>query len=381
MGSDRAPLPSRMLLAAGGTGGHIYPAIALAEALQAMSPATEIRYSCGNRPGELNIYQSRGIEPIVLPVSGHRRGLGNQLKFAAEMFGAYRTATAAFRDFRPEIAVGFGSYASAPALFAAQRAGARIVLHEQNAAPGLANRLFARRADLILTGIPVEPGRFPESKTKLVGNPVRRELLAPIDTKLARRHLGLPEIGRLCLCFGGSLGAARVNALVADALAKLPADSPWHFLWAAGPTQIERVRQRIAELPHVATRITLVPYLERMDWAYAAADLVIARAGAITLAEITALGKPSILIPLPTSAGGHQLSNARVLEQKGAAQVIEEGDLDSVEKISTALSKFGSDCDKLMAMAEAARTLGAPDAAQAMAQAIGQLWSEKPAKY
>jgi UDP-N-acetylglucosamine--N-acetylmuramyl-(pentapeptide) pyrophosphoryl-undecaprenol N-acetylglucosamine transferase len=371
--------PQRILLAAGGTGGHIYPAIALAEAVLELSPSTQIRYSCGSRPGELQIYRSRGIEPIALPLSGHRRGLVNQARFASELFRAYFAAAKAVREFLPDLAVGFGSYASVPALLAARRRGARIVIHEQNAQPGLANRLFARRADLVLTGIPTVEGAFPPEKTRLTGNPIRKELLAEIDPKLARRELGLPEAGSVCLCFGGSLGASRVNAAVFATIEKLPPDSPWHFLWATGPMDHNRIKERLSG-GSVATRATIVPYLNRMDLAYAAADLVIARAGAITLAEITALGKPALLIPLPTAAGGHQLSNARVLEQNGAAIVIEEGDASSVEKISTALSNFRDDCDKLRAMSEAARRLGLPHAARTMAEAIGQLWSPKPAK-
>lgn len=379
--SLRDPIfPPSVLLAAGGTGGHIYPAIALAEAIGEMSPKTQIRYVCGNRPSEIEIYRTRGIGPIVLPISGHRRGLGHQSRFLLEMVRAYRTVSAAIRELDIDLAVGFGSYASVPALMAASRAGARVVLHEQNAAPGLANRLLARRADLVLTGIPTLPGAFPPAKVERVGNPVRRELLAEIPPKLARRELGLPESGRVCLCFGGSLGAARLNAILEAAIEKTDSER-WHFLWASGPAHFEALQATLRRNPALAERAKLLPYIERMDVAYAAADLVICRAGAITLAELTALGKPSILVPLPTAAGGHQLANARVLESAGAAMVVEEGDSSSVEKIFTALSKFATECDTLAEMAEAARKLGFPQAARRMAQAIGQLWAEKPAKH
>lgn len=360
-------------MAAGGTGGHIYPAIALGQALRDRDPAIQIHYCCGNRPGELEIYRAAGIDPVVLPLSGNRPGIANRLRFASEVWAAYRTASAEVRSFRPQVAVGFGSYVSVPALVAARRSGAVTVIHEQNATPGLANRWLSRRAALILTGIPVAPGVFPEAKTRLTGNPIRKELLAPIDAKLAKRALGLSEAEPVCLCFGGSLGAARVNRMLLAAIQEVAPATRWQFLWAAGPANFEVIRKEIQAKPEIAARVTLMAYLERMDYAYAAADLVVCRAGAITLAELTALGKPSILIPLPTAAAGHQRSNAEVLAAAGAALVIDENEPGGVEKMSTALMKLGQSCDMLLGMSQAARRLGSPDAARKMVEAIAQL--------
>jgi UDP-N-acetylglucosamine--N-acetylmuramyl-(pentapeptide) pyrophosphoryl-undecaprenol N-acetylglucosamine transferase len=261
-------------------------------------------------------------------------------------------------------------------LVAARRLGAATAIHEQNALPGRANRWLARRADLILTGLETPPGAFPPERTRLVGNPVRAELLAPLDRRAARLKLGLPLEGPVCLCFGGSLGAAAINRLMLSILRSSSTASstpPWHFLWAAGPTHLESVRAELAAGPKLAAVATVVGYLNDMASAYAAADLVIARAGALTLAELAALGKPSILIPLPTSAGGHQLGNARCMAEAGATILVEESDPSAAEKIATSLAQLGADWGKLSAMGKAASGLGKPDAARAMAEALAAL--------
>lgn len=368
--------PLRVLLAAGGTGGHIYPALALADALREASPGCEILFVCGDRPGELAIYRGRGIEPRALPLSGRRRGVANTIRFAREFGASMLLARRIAREFRPRVAVGFGNYLSAPALWAARRAGARLAIHEQNAHPGVANRWLARACDLVLTGAPVPAGRFPAERTRLVGNPVRRDLLVPAgadERAAARRAFGLPESGPALLCFGGSLGAAGVNRMLSRALPEFAAARPeWSFVWASGPTQFEALRPEAEALAAgpLAGRLAFLPYLNDMRAAYLACDLAVTRAGALTLAELTALGKPAVLVPLPTSAGDHQRANARGLAEAGAAAVVEETAPDATARLVRALVELADDPGRLAVMAESARALGRPDAAERMAEAV-----------
>lgn len=379
----------KILLAAGGTGGHIYPALALGEAIRATQPNAEIRYVCGSRPGEIAIYKSAGIDPIILSLSGRRRGITNMIQFARELIASTLQARREVRAFRPAIAVGFGNYISVPVLWAARGIGAKTAIHEQNAYPGAANRWLARGANLVLTGIETPPGVFPADRTRLVGNPVRADLLKPHDRAAARRELGLPTDAPICLWFGGSLGAQNVNRLLMETLQRIfpnpvappnaicesdaassDASSQWHFLWGAGRQLHDECRRWLDQHPALAARVTLKAYLDRMDLAYAAADLVVARAGALTLAELTALGKPSILIPLPHSAGDHQRGNARTLERAGAGRVVEEADAQAAEKLANSIKEFGAANDTLSVMSRNALALGRPHAAKEMAEAV-----------
>ncbi len=391
--SESPRLPRNILLAAGGTGGHVYPALALGRALVEADPEIEISYCCGNRPVELNIYESAGVAPIVLPMSGRRSGHVNLIKFATEFRIASREARSFLARLKPDLTIGFGGYLSVPVLRAARRIGSATAIHEQNARPGLANRFLVGKAELVMTGVEHMTDYssaalpWPDDRTVYTGNPVRSELLGEIDPARARKELGLPADGRVCLCFGGSLGAARINAMLTELLTGEAGANPskpeggeswgplsdWRFLWAAGPADHPRVVADFEGSAGIPKGVIIVPFLDRMDLAYAAADVVLARAGALTLAEITALGKPAILVPLPRSAGGHQLANARALEDRKAAIVIEEKDPKAVKKIRNALGTLARDYDKLGRMARAAREAGKRDAASQMVRAIRSL--------
>lgn len=365
-------------LAAGGTGGHIYPALALGRALLEQSPEYKLTYFCGSRPGELKIYKSSGIEPVVLPIAGRGRGVAGISKFLANLISAYRTVGRGNRP-APIIAIGFGGYPSVPVLLQARRRGAITAIHEQNAWPGfanrfLANRFLARSASKIFLGAEVREGFFPATRTQLVGNPVRASIFERRDSVDARRELGLPEGGRICLCFGGSLGARGINRMVQNLLTDENLGDDWHFLWAAGPDLYEPVKAWLeSRASAFARRVTLRPYLDQMDLAYAAADVAICRAGALTLAELAAVGLPSALVPLPSAANDHQRSNARRMEEAGASIVVEEADEEGPQKIQRWLKQIEEDSGKLASLSEAARKLVHPNAAQDMAIEIQKL--------
>jgi len=364
----------RILLAAGGTGGHIYPAVALAEALVALAPGVQIQFCCGNRPAEWQIYRRLGIQPWILPVTYHRRGLAARGRFLRQMLGAWAESRRLLRHSPVQVAVGFGSYVSVPPLLNARLGGARLVLHEQNLYPGLANRILAPFARAIATAGPLTRPVFPAARTHEVGNPIRAEILRPVSREEARAFFRLKPDRLVCLCMGGSQGARGINRLVLETLQRnLDTDSPasrWQFLWSTGMANFEAVSQTLKQMGVDPSEHGINPYLDEMALAYAASDLVLTRAGALSIAELTARGLPAVLVPLPTAAGGHQAINARRLVQAGAAEVLEEADPRAAETLEKLLSHWVRNPQALARVGEASKAQGRPDAARDLAQLV-----------
>jgi UDP-N-acetylglucosamine--N-acetylmuramyl-(pentapeptide) pyrophosphoryl-undecaprenol N-acetylglucosamine transferase len=377
-----APTAGRVLLAAGGTGGHVYPAVALAEALGQLAPEVEVRFCCGARPAELQLYRRLGIEPWILPVSHNRPGLRERMRFVGQMIASLRSARALAREWPADVAVGFGSYVSVPSLLAARMAGARLILHEQNASRmGVANRLLRPLARWVALADAPSGRRLHPDRERVVGNPVRQEMLVEHDRLEARRHFRLGPDRLACLCLGGSQGAVGLNRILLELVVRLSREEGpagrWQLLWSTGTAHFKEMADAMAKHGIDAEEHALTPYIERMGMAYAAADLVVARAGALTLAELTALGKPAVLIPLPTSKGGHQLGNARRLAESGAAVVLPQNDPSAAEKLAGWLGRWAADPTELAAMAEASRRAGRPGAARALAELTLEALAER----
>ena len=369
-----APSTACILLAAGGTGGHIYPAVALAEALREEAPEVAICFCCGNRPSERQLYKRLGIDPWVLPVSHHRSGFANRLRFVRQMHAAFWRARGLIRKQPVRIAVGFGGYPSVPPLLAARLSGASLAIHEQNVRPGAANRLLAPLTRLVATGLPTPEGALPADKTKLVGNPVRTSILRRMDRREARAFFRLEGDRPVCLCFGGSQGALGVNRLVLSMLGRAQTEggsaARWRLLWSTGPTHYNEVVRALTEMGVDPAEHTINPYIDEIATAYSAADLVVARAGALTLAEIGTVGVPAVLVPLPIATGGHQAINARRLAQDGAAEIVEEADPRAAERLESLLGKWATAPELLERMADAARAQGRPHAARDLARLV-----------
>ena len=365
---------TRVLLAAGGTGGHITPAVALAEALAELAPDLQIQFCCGNRPTEVQLYRRLGLDPWILPVPYNRRGLANRARFVGNMLAAWRRARRLLRESPVQVAVGFGSYVSVAPLLAARAGGARLVLHEQNARPGMANRILAPFARALATASPLSQRLPLAPPARVVGNPIRKEIIRGADRAEARAFFRLRPARPVCLCLGGSQGAAGINQIALELLQRLrESEGPaarWQLLWSTGPAHFERVWQALQSIGMDPAEHMVSPFIDRMALAYAAADLVLARAGALTLAELTALGRPAVLVPLPTAAGGHQAVNARRLARAGAAEIIEEADPRAAEKLEALLEKWAAEPETLESMAQAARQQGRPEAARDLAQLV-----------
>lgn len=341
----------RVILAGGGTGGHLFPGLAVAREFQRRDAMTQILF-VGTKQGiEARVLPRQGFKLELLPVRGLKgRGMRGALEALYGIPVSLLRSLAVIREFRPHVILGLGGYASGPLVLAGKLKGIRCAIMEQNLRPGLTNKLLARLVDRVLTAYPESAAYFPGSRVVETGNPVRWRKL-PEAEKSERFTL---------LVTGGSLGAHRINIAVVDALKKLTdLESQLRIIHQTGQADFTLVQSAYAALPFAAE---IVPFIEMMDEAYAAADLVLCRAGAMTVAELTAFGKAAIVVPFPYAIYDHQRLNAEALERHGAAEMILDQNLDG-ETLARRIRQLLEDRPRIARLAAAARTLGRPEAA------------------
>lgn len=360
----RAP---RILFAGGGTGGHVYPAIAIADAVRALEPEAAIAFAGTQDHLEWVAVPRAGYAIHPITISGfHRKQLLRNVSFPLKLAQGLYQSWRLVDDFDADVAVGTGGYVAGPVLLAASLRGRPVVVQEQNAYAGMTNKLLAKRATHIHIAFPEAKAWFPAEKCRLSGNPTRAELLG-VDRAAARAAFDVPEGASLLLVFGGSLGSLALNTAMEKHLAALLADETVYAIWQTGKLYYERIQGRVQAHP----RLRLLQYIDRMDLAYAAADLVLCRAGAITCSELMVTGTPAILVPSPNVAEDHQTKNAQSMETAGAAVLVPETNLD--ETLTTTLPALLNDADRRRQMAEAARAIAKPDAAEHIARDVLRL--------
>ena len=366
------------MIAAGGTAGHVYPGLALADAIRRLDPATAIAFVGTPRGIEGDAVPSAGFPLHTIAVVPWARTLGARRYLApASLARATGKARGLLRRLRPQAVVGMGGYASLPVVIAARSRGVPTLLHEQNSIPGLANVVGARFAHRIALTFEEARTRFPRTaETRVVGNPIR-EAVRTLD-RAARRDeaiagFDLDASRRTILVMGGSLGAARLNDAVAGLAARWRDRSDLQLLVAAGKQHGEPLRGRLAEAAAgAALRVRVLDYIDRVEDAYAAADLAVCRAGAATVAELSAVGLPSILVPYPYARAHHQEHNARALERAGGARVVLDAQADA-PVLGGEIESLLADDAALLRMGEAAQRFGRPDAADALAGWVFEL--------
>lgn len=353
----------RIVITGGGTGGHVFPGLAVAAALAARRPEAEVLF----------VGSASAMEAKVIPRLGHRfRGLrasrvsGVSLRGRAETLlrlpGTVREAAAILREFSAEVVLGVGGYASVSTVLAAAWLGVPRVLHEQNAYPGLANRCLGRLASAVAVSFPGSVGFFPSGRVTVTGNPIRPEI-CPGDPQAARARLQLSADRFTVLVFGGSQGAHRVNLGVMESLAELaPERERLQFIHATGEKDRDEV-QRAYVAAGVAARVEA--FYDDMATAYQAADFVISRSGAGTVFEMAALGLPSLLIPYPYAANDHQRLNAEAMVEAGAAWLVPDRFCDGPRVAATLRTALERPA-QLAAMRARARALAKPAAAEAI---------------
>ena len=354
----------RVALAGGGTGGHLYPALAIAEAVAEQRPDVGFLFFGTSGKIEARVVPQRGFPFTPIWISGFHRSLrpANFL-FPVKVIVSLWQSWTTLRRFRPHVVVGTGGYVCGPVLFVASAMGIPTVIHESNSYPGVTTRMLASRVNRVL--ISFDDTRRWLRRTDpvaLVGTPVRKGL-GTAQRDDACRAFGLDPGRRVVMILGGSLGAASINRAIARHATTLR-DAGIQLLWQTGRTEeAAYVREfGAAGVGHV------VGFIDDMNAAYAASDLVVCRAGASTLAELTAIGMASVLVPYPHAAADHQTQNARSLESAGAAEVVVDQNV--MDHLVPTVLRIAQDTDTRRRMAAAARTLGRPDAAGEIAHII-----------
>lgn len=372
----------RVLMAGGGTAGHINPALAIAAEIRRREPDSEILFVGVEGRMETRLVPAAGYPIRTMDVRGFRRSLSPAAVW--ENIGAAWKAAAAgplcrriLREFHPDVAVGTGGYVCGPVLRQAERMGIPVVLHESNALPGVTTKMLAKRAAVTLVADTSALNRLPEGcRAEVTGNPLREGFFT-LEKAASRRELGLDE-RPVVLSYGGSLGAARINEAMTGVLQRSYKEGRLQHIHATGKAGFSAMSEALSALgvPLSGGGITVREYIDDMPRCMAAADLVICRCGAMTMSELPAAGKPAILIPSPYVAENHQHYNAMALVDKGAARCLEEKDL-TADSLWELISELTASPDTLRKMGEQAKTAAVFDASERIYRAICRAASGK----
>jgi len=335
-------LKRRFIISGGGSGGHVFPAIAIANALRKRIPESEILFVGARDKLEMTKVPKAGYDIEGLWISGLQRSLTwKNVMFPLKLISSLGKSRSIIRRFKPDVAIGVGGYASGPLLRMAAAARIPTLIQEQNSYAGLTNKWLAKKVDRICVAYPGMQRFFPEEKIILTGNPVRSDL-ANADREQALNHFSLELRKKTILVTGGSLGARTLNEALQGASQTLKDDENIQVIWQTGSRyQAEFAKGETAQLSNVRT----MAFVDRMDLAYACADLVVCRAGAMTISELAVLGKAAILIPSPNVAEDHQTSNARILVEKNAAKMVT--DKEATQQLIPTILKLIHDEEKL----------------------------------
>ncbi|AUD04629.1 undecaprenyldiphospho-muramoylpentapeptide beta-N-acetylglucosaminyltransferase [Spirosoma pollinicola] len=360
----------KVIISGGGTGGHIYPAIAIANELKAIDPATEILFVGAEGKMEMEKVPRAGYTILGLPVVGIKRELTlSNLAFPFKLGRSLIRAQQIVRDFQPDAAIGVGGYASGPLLLAASLKGVPTLIQEQNSYAGLTNKVLARWAKRICVAYPGMDAFFSADKIKMTGNPVRSDIQsANQQVDAGRAFFSLESTRSTLLIIGGSQGARTINESIEGGLQRF-VDAGIQVIWQTGPAFIERARTAIAKTG--SALIKAYDFIYDMDKAYAVADSVVSRAGALSVSELCLVGRPAILVPLPTAAEDHQTKNAMSLVDHQAALLV--NDRTAREDLVTAALNLLADPAQQLKLSQQIKTLAKPNAARDIANEVIKL--------
>ena len=360
----------RVIISGGGTGGHIFPAVSIANAVKALRPDAKILFVGALGRMEMQRVPAAGYEIIGLPIQGFdRKNLLKNFKVLYKIWKSQRMAKKIIKDFRPQVAVGVGGYASGPTLNMAAAKGIPCLLQEQNSYAGVTNKLLAKKAAKICVAYEGMERFFPAEKIMMTGNPVRQQLLdTTITHEDAVRTFGFDPTKKVVLIVGGSLGARTLNESVLQHLDQIR-KSDVQFIWQTGKFYSAEISERLKgqDIPN----LTVTDFISDMGVAYKAADLVVSRAGAGSISEFCLLGKPVILIPSPNVAEDHQTKNAMALVNKAAALYVKDAEADKI-LLPLAIDTAKDDA-KLQSLHENILKMALPDSADMIAKEVIKL--------
>lgn len=376
------PSAPRIIVSGGGTGGHIFPAISIANALKALCPNADILFVGAEGRMEMQRVPDAGYRIIGLPVAGFdRKHLWKNVSVLIKLLRSQRLARRIVKEFRPQVAVGVGGYASGPMLKVCAMAGIPTLIQEQNSYAGVTNKLLAKQAAKICVAYDGMERFFPAEKLILTGNPVRQALVdSRITREQAAEHFGLNPQKKTILILGGSLGARTLNRTMEAALRDIKGHPEVQFIWQTGRIYINEVKDAITTFTGDTMRNVRVPslpnlyvndFISEMPMAYGLADLVVSRAGAGSISEFCLLGKPVILVPSPNVAEDHQTKNALALVNKDAALYVKDADA-ATQLVDLALRTVADD-DRLHSLSEHIARLALPDSADRIAKEVLKL--------
>ena len=363
----------RIMIAAGGTGGHVFPAIAIADAIRSAHPSTRFLFVGTRDRMEWKTVPAAGYEIAPIWISGlHRRLTLKNLLFPLKLIISLLQSRALIRRFRPHVMISCGGFVAGPAGWMASRLDVPLFLQEQNSFPGVTNRRLATKARLIFTAFDEAAKWFPKQKIILAGNPVRETMITrlrdPGFPAKARRHFKLDDKRPVLLVMGGSGGAKSINDAMLKHLKALHHSDGIQIIWQCGEAYLGQIREKlnesgapVAEFPG----LRLHGFMDDITEAWAAADVIVARAGAITCSELLAAGKAGILVPSPWVAGDHQTHNAKSLADNGAALLLKDGELDA--QLPEAIRELINDPSRREKMQDQARKMAKTDAAMVIA--------------
>jgi UDP-N-acetylglucosamine--N-acetylmuramyl-(pentapeptide) pyrophosphoryl-undecaprenol N-acetylglucosamine transferase len=363
----------RVIISGGGTGGHIFPAVSIANAIKALCPDAKILFVGALGRMEMKRVPAAGYDIKGLPIRGFYRPLWKpaNIGVALDYIKSKRLAKKILRDFQPDVAVGVGGYASSAALGAANSLGIPTLLQEQNGFAGLANKTLAKKASKICVAYEGMERFFPADKIMLTGNPVRQQLLENTMTpQEARRSFGLDPDKKTILIVGGSLGARTINKSILSHLEEIRKSDDIQLLWQTGKYYQERIEDRLM-LAGQPKNLVVTDFISDMGAAYKAADLVVSRAGAGSISEFCLLGKPVILVPSPNVAEDHQTKNAMALVNKQAALLVKDADAER-QLMPLAIQTLG-DAALLKSLSEHILEMALPDSANIIAKEVIKL--------
>ena len=363
-------MPRRVIISGGGTGGHIYPAIAIAHALQEIEPGIEILFVGALGKMEMEKVPKAGYNIVGLPIVGIKRELSiDNLSFPFKLIKSLLKAKQVIADFKPDVAVGVGGFASGPLLMMASFAGVPTLIQEQNSYAGITNKFLAKKASRICVAYPGMEAFFPKSKIRVLGNPVRNDIV-DVSSKRAKAlaHFNLKENVKTLFVMGGSLGARSINKSIEAGLSKLTEEG-YQVLWQTGKGFID---QAVSTIEKLATDdVKAFEFIYEMDLAYAVADVVVSRAGALSVSELCLAAKPAILVPYPAASEDHQTKNALSLVEQDAAILIKDSN-SAADLVPEALNLL-NDIVKQEELKSNIRRLAKPTAAFDIAEEVLKL--------
>lgn len=347
----------RFLVAGGGTGGHLFPGVAVAEEFLRRDPGTEILFVGTGRPVEKEILGARGLKNRSITAAGLKgKSMIGRLKSLFSLpLGLFQSLSVIFK-FKPDLVFGVGGYVSGPVSVAARLMGVPTAIHEQNSVPGMTNRLLGKLVNLVFISFRSSENHFPTGKVHLTGNPIRKEIIEAAESERSKDSKGF-----VVMTAGGSQGAHAVNEAMVEAI-RIAAGkiNNLSVIHQTGTADCDQVTE---EYKKIGVRAEVQAFITDMERAYSEADLIICRAGALTVAEVAAMGRPAVFIPLPTAADNHQEINARSLVDEGAAEIILQADL-TPELLAERLTTLAGDRERLRDMGKRALEAAFPNATE-----------------